>query len=188
MGSRRVAALVVALGAAWFPAQARSPQIVTATAKTVVQLRGYASLEPVPRARRFDLAVVAAVKPGYHLNAHTVRHPYLIPTELDADLPAGFRLEQISYPPGELLKLSFSPEKLLVYTGSVTLRARVAVSGDAPLGLQKLPLVVRYQACNERMCLPPVKLPVTVEVRVVPSGTPARPAHPEIFGSARSSR
>jgi Thiol:disulfide interchange protein DsbD, N-terminal len=188
MGIGRVAALLGALGAAWLPAVAGSPQLATATAKTIVQPRGYASLEAVPRGRTFELAVVAAVKRGYHINAHKIRDPYLIPTELVAKPPAGFRVEEISYPPGEWLKLSFSPERLLVYTGSVTLRVRVAALDDAPLGLEKLPLVLRYQACNDQMCLPPVNLPVVVEVRVASAGTAVRPAHPEIFGSAKPAR
>lgn len=188
MSARWAAVFLLALGAAGLPASAASPQLATATARTVVAPRAYVSLKAVPRGRTFDLAVVAAIKRGYHINAHQVRNRYLIPTELQTDFPAGFSAREISYPPGKLLRFSFSPEPLSVYAGRVTLRVRVDVLGDAPLGPRKLPVALRYQACNDRICLPPVKLPVVVEVRVVPAGTAVRPAHPEIFNSGKPPR
>jgi Thiol:disulfide interchange protein DsbD, N-terminal len=177
----RAATILLALGIAWVPAPVASGQLATATARTVVEPRSYLSLDAAPRGRTFDLAVVATIKRGYHINAHQLRNRYLIPTELEADFPAGFRVREITYPPGKLLKFPFAPEGLRVYTGNVTLRARVAVLEDAPLGTRKLPVELRYQACNSQMCLPPVKIPVVVEVRVVPAGTAVRPVHPEIF-------
>jgi Thiol:disulfide interchange protein DsbD, N-terminal len=184
----RVATLLLALGIAWLPAPGGSPQLATATARTVVEPRAYISLEEVPRGRTFDLAVVASIKRGYHINAHQLRNRYLIPTELEAHFPASFHVREISYPAGKLMKFPFAPEGLRVYTGRVTLRARVAALEDAPLGPQKLPVTLRYQACNDQLCLPPVKLPVAVEVRVVPAGTAVRPAHPEIFHPRQPAR
>jgi len=177
------AMLLLTLATVGLPASAASPQLATATARTVVAPHAYVSLEAVPRGRTFDLAVVAAIKRGYHINAHQVRSRYLIATEMETHFPAGFRAREISYPPGRLLKFSFSPEPLSVYTDSVTFRVRVDVLDDAPLGLWKLPIELRYQACNDRICLPPVKLPVVAEVRVTPVGTAARRTHSEIFKS-----
>jgi Thiol:disulfide interchange protein DsbD, N-terminal len=185
---RRAATLLLVLGTAGLPALAAPPQLATATARTVVEARAYASLDAVPRGRTFDLAVVAAIKRGYHINAHQLHNPYLIPTALETDFPAGFHVREISYPPGKLLKFSFAPEGLSVYTGRVTLRVRVAVLDGAPLGPRKLPVALRYQACNDQMCLPPVKLPLVVEVRVVPAGTAVRSVHPEIFNPGKPSR
>ncbi|MFZ3218116.1 MAG: protein-disulfide reductase DsbD domain-containing protein, partial [Candidatus Acidiferrales bacterium] len=86
------------------------------------------------------------------------------------------------YPPGRLEKFSFSPDKGLdVYSGSVTLKLRLAAHNDAPIGAVTFPVTLRYQACNDTTCLPPVKVPVDVRVDVAAAGTQARTLHPEIF-------
>ncbi len=149
--------------------------------ETIVKPRAYLSLEPVPRGRAFEIAVVAEVLPGFHINANKVLQDYLIPTTLEGDLPRGFRRIAISYPPGQLLNFSFADEKLLVYEGRVTLRMKIEAAADAPLGAQTLPLVLRYQACNDSACLPPARIPVPIELEVAPAGAKARPANPAIF-------
>ncbi len=143
----------------------------------------YVSLAPVPRGRTFDLAVVARIRPGFHINAHEASADYLIPTTLEASLPLGFRTLETIYPPGIPKKFEFSDVKLSVYEGSVTLRMRLLASAETPLGPQKLPLLLRYQACSEEACLPPVKIPVTAELEIAPAGAQARLANPAIFHS-----
>jgi len=150
-------------------------------ASAVVEPHAYASLEPVPRGRVFEIAVVARIRPGFHLNAHEVSQDYLIPTQLEAALPAGFRLRETRYPPGVLRKFRFSPAKLSVYTGSVVLRMRLEALSAAPLGRRELPLALSYQACNEEACFPPVKVPVSAEIEIAPAGAAARAAHASLF-------
>ncbi len=163
------------------PSQVTAQSTPLPRANTVVSPRAYVSLQPVPRGRTFELGVVAKIRPGFHINAHEVLEDYLIPTALEAELPAGFRALDTVYPPGVLRKLKFSPTQLSVYEDSVTLRMKLQAQPDAPLGPNKLPLTLRYQACSEEACLPPVKLPVTAELQIAPAGAPARPANPDIF-------
>ncbi|HEV2388667.1 MAG TPA: protein-disulfide reductase DsbD domain-containing protein [Candidatus Acidoferrales bacterium] len=176
---RWLAALTLAgLAAGTWSASAQSGP---ALARSVVQAEAFASLEPVPRGRTFDIAVVAEIKPAYHINAHKVLDEFLIPTEIEPQFPAGLRVVSTDYPAGELRKFSFSPDKLAVYSGKVTLRLKVEAGAAAPLGPRDLPLELRYQACNDSMCLPPVKLPVSVHIVVAKAGTLAKPVHPEVF-------
>ncbi len=165
---------------------ARASQLPRAS--EVVEPHAYASLEPVPRGRAFELAVVAKIRPGFHINAHEVSQDYLIPTQLETQLPPGLRDLGTVYPRAALRAFSFSPVKLSVYENSVTLRMRLQAAPDAPLGAQKLNLTLHYQACNQEACLPPVKLPVTAELEIAPAGTAARPAHPEVFQEPAQSR
>ncbi len=166
-----IVGLIPAAGAQTGPQMARS----------VVSSRSHVSLQPVPRGRAFDVAVVAKIQSAYHINAHKVLEEYLIPTEIEAKAPAGFRLLSTQYPAGELRQFSFSKRKLAVYTGSVILRLRFLAERDAPLGALELPLTLRYQACNNTMCLPPVEVPVSVHVTVAEAGSRARAIHPELF-------
>lgn len=152
-------------------------------ANTLVTPSAYVSLEPVPRGRTFEIAVVLKVREGFHINAHEVSGEYLIPTEISAELPAGFRAAEVTYPKGSLRKFDFSEDQLNVYEGSVTVRMKVAALVSAPLGQQDLALKLRYQACNQEACFPPVNLPVSVLLQVAERGAAAHLAHPEIFSS-----
>jgi len=153
-------------------------------ATSVLQPQAYVSLQPVPRGRSFQVAVVAKISPGFHINAHVPSEDYLIPTKITADLPPGVFLVESTYPRGVMRAFRFSKTQLRVYEGSFTVMMKLRTSGTAPTGPQKLPLTVAYQACNQDACLPPTKIPVTAELEIAPVDAAARPAHPEIFSAA----
>ena len=156
------------------------------SASSIVKARSFVSLEPVPRGKEFQIAVVAEIRSGYHVNSHKPSDAYLIATTLTPQLPAGFQVLDTIYPAGRQEKFSFSPDKPLdVYTGSVTFRLRLAAHNDAPVGAVGFPVTLRYQACNDTTCLPPVKIPVDVRVDVAAAGSAAHAVHPEIFAAAK---
>lgn len=174
-----VAAAAIALSAACVPpARGQSAQ---QQAKSIAQAQAYASLQPVPRLRPFEVAIVAHIRPNYHINAHKTLDPYLIPTSIEPHFPPGYRVLSTDYPEGELVQFSFSKDKLAVYTGQVTVKMKVEAGANAPLGPQDLSLAFHYQACNNVMCLPPVTVPVALQLTVAKAGTAAKAAHPEIF-------
>jgi len=155
------------------------------SASSVVKTKVYTSLDPVPRGKEFQVAVVVDIQNGYHMNSHKPLDSYLIPTTLTPQLPAGITLADTVYPPGKNLKFPFSPDKPLnVYTERVTLRLRLSAGDSAVLGDASIPVTLRYQACNNSACLPPVKIPLTVEVKIAAAGTKSKTMHPEIFAAS----
>jgi DsbC/DsbD-like thiol-disulfide interchange protein len=173
---RRLFALLLAAAFGIAPAISRG-QIPAA--KDVVASSAYTSFDPVARGHEFQIAVVLKIRDGYHINARKPTLDYLIPTDLKVDLPPGFKASEVSYPDGTLKSFSFSKtEKLNVYTGTVILRLRVTALPDAPFGAQHIPLKLRYQACSESVCLPPVKQDVDTAFAVATTG---KTAHEEFF-------
>jgi cytochrome c biogenesis DsbD-like protein len=165
--------------AAGFPVQASSNP---PSASTVVKPHIFVSLDPVPRGEEFKVAVVADIASGFHVNSHRPTDEYLIATTLKPELPAGFKLIDTIYPKGKLEKFAFSPEHPLdVYSESVTLVLRLSAKPTAVLGLTEIPMTLRYQACNNSTCLPPVKLPLTAEFNLAEEGATPKEVHPEIF-------
>src|SRR5580704_8790113 len=151
----------------------------------VVKPQTYVSLEPVPRGKTFDVAVVVEIARGFHMNSHKPTDPYLIATTLTPELPAGFDLVDTIYPDGHQENFAFSPKKPLdVYTGKVTLRLKLSAHADAALGRVTIPITLRYQACNDTTCLQPVKIPVDARFQVAAAGTKSHAAHAEIFSAA----
>ena len=190
MNARRMFVfLVLAMGASVFGLRGRTAvaaqeSAVVPSAASIVKARSFVSLEPVPRGKEFQAAVVAEIRGGYHVNSHKPTDEYLIATTLTPQLPAGFRLVDTIYPVGRQEKFSFSPEKPLdVYTGSVTIKLKLVAEGGAAIGAVSIPAILRYQACNDTTCLPPVKIPVDVRVVVGAAGAAAHALHPEIFSA-----
>ena len=156
------------------------PQIPSG--REVVSPSAYVSLEPVGRGSSFQLAVVLKIRPGFHINARKPSADYLIPTDLHANLPAGFKSAgEISYPKGELRTFAFTKTPLNVYEDKVVLRVPLTARSDAPVGPQHISLTLRYQACSNEVCLPPVTLDVDAPVTVAASAATSRHAHPELF-------
>ncbi len=154
-------------------------------AAAVVKPQAYVSLDPVPRGKAFEAAVVVDIARGFHMNSHKPTDEYLIPTTITPQPPSGIKLVDTVYPEGRLEKFAFSPTKPLdVYTGSVTLKLKLLAQAGAPLGPATIPVVLRYQACNNAACLPPVKVPVDVQLKISAAGTAARAVHPEVFSAS----
>ena len=164
-------------------------QHIAPKASSVVKPQIFASLDPIPRGREFQIAVVIEIARGYHMNSHHPSDAYLIPTTLTPQLPAGFQLVDTIYPDGHLQKFSFSPDKPLdVYSGSVTVKLKLQAQASAPLGPISIPMTLRYQACNDSTCLPPVRLPVDAKLVVGSADAKTQAAHPEIFGRQPSTK
>ena len=150
---------------------------------SVAKPHAYVSLDEVPAGHPFEVAIVVDILTGYHMNSHTPSEEYLIPTGVTLAPMPGFREMGATYPEGQMLQFDFSKEKLSVYSGSVTIRVKLAADASAALGEATLPFTLRFQACNMSACLPPAKVPVPVKLKVVAADAKPHPAHPEIFKS-----
>src|SRR6267143_514826 len=149
--------------------------------RDVVKPEIYTSLDPAARGSSFQIAVVMKIRPGFHVNAREKSEDYLIATDLKAALPAGFSSGEVSYPKGKLEKFAFSKTPLNVYQDTVILRMPITALANAPLGEQHVPLKLRYQACSNELCLPPVTVTLDATLNVAASASAAKPAHAEIF-------
>src|SRR6266700_2812585 len=83
----RFIARIVFLALAVLTANASAQDKAFPPAASVLQPQAYVSLQPVPRGRSFEIAVVSKITPGFHVNAHEPSEEYLIPTKVTADLP-----------------------------------------------------------------------------------------------------
>jgi hypothetical protein len=153
--------------------------------KDVVAPTAFASYDPVARGKEFQIAVVMKIRDGFHVNARKKSAEYLIATDLKTDGATGFKIGDVTYPEGELRTFTFSKTPLNVYEKTIVLKMAVTALPDAPTGEQHIPLKLKYQACNNEVCLPPVTLPVDAVVNVTASASAAHAAHLEVFQAPR---
>ena len=180
----RMFARVAFVGLAVLALNASAQDSAYPPAASVLQPQAYVSLQPVPRGRSFEIAVVAKISPGFHINAHVPSEDYLIPTKILADLSPGVFLVETTYPRGVMRAFRFSKTPLRVYEGSFTVLMKLRANGSAPVGPQKIGLTVGYQACNQDACLPPTKVSLTADLEIAAVDAPTHPVHADIFSAA----
>ena len=96
---------------------------------------------------------------GYHVNSHTPKSDFLIPTVVTLQPVAGVKTGELEYPHGSPYSFSFDPgTKLDVYAGSFIVKVPVVASA----GEHTLEGTLKYQACDNASCYPPRTVPVKV--------------------------
>lgn len=170
IGALLAAALCATAGWAQFgaPAADGAPLrlekvVLTGAADRTAYLPG----ETVQVAARLDIAA------GWHLQAHVPTYDYLIPTTLAIAAPADWPAAEVEYPAPSRYKFAFAEDELDVLEGRQRIVARIVVPSAAATGPVRLELHLRYQACDDRQCLPPVETSANVDFAVGPGGEPA---------------
>jgi suppressor for copper-sensitivity B len=118
------------------------------------------------------VAALVTIENGWHVNSHKPSFEYLIPTVLDLELPAGWPQETVQYPAAKMKTFSFEPHPLAVYDGDVVMVASFQLPKGVKAGSYPLRASLRYQACNDSQCLPPVTAEAKIDVKVGPGGQP----------------
>jgi hypothetical protein len=148
------AALVLAAGLA---AQTPSRSIVKPAEVEFL----YPEQVNVPAGLASKVVLHFRVGEGLHINSHTPREDFLIPTTFLIPESSGVRLNGAEFPAGSDLALPSDPaNKLSVYTGEFSIDARIVAAKGDHLVEGKL----HYQACNNSICLPPKTVTVAIDV------------------------
>ncbi len=107
----------------------------------------------------------AKIEPGWHLYSLTTPRPPIATTAVLAESPAvaGFKV----YQPKAIVKLdpSFNVNTE-TFGEEVTFLFEIELKKDAPAGPAELTAQVRYQCCNDTMCLPPKRKTAAATINV----------------------
>ena len=108
----------------------------------------------------------ARMREGYHCNSNTPSDEYLIPLKLTWT-PGPLQVAAIKYPKPEMEKFAFSEKALSIYSGQFDIVTDFKIPADAKPGQTTITGKVKYQACDDRSCMPPktldVQFPIIVE-------------------------
>jgi thiol:disulfide interchange protein DsbD len=91
---------------------------------------------------------------------------FLIATKLDVETPAGMKVGAIVYPRALMRNLKFSKSKVAVYEGRTTIRFPITVPANYSGGSGEIKGKLRFQACNDESCFPPVTREVKMWLNV----------------------
>jgi hypothetical protein len=112
-----------------------------------------------------NLDLTVQVKQGFHVNSTTPVDEYLIPLRLTFTGNA-LQVADVTFPKPKMQKFEFADKPMSVYEGDIRTTAKLKVPAGAPTGTQTIVGKLRYQACNDRMCLPPRTLEIKVPVEI----------------------
>jgi len=113
---------------------------------------------------RAEVVVHLSLAKGWHVNANPPALDYNIPTEVSLTAAHGITAGAPSYPAGQKEKFEFEDTPLLVYTDAADVRVPITVAANATSGT--LQGKVRFQACDNQVCLAPSSVDFKVQVTV----------------------
>jgi thiol:disulfide interchange protein DsbD len=119
----------------------------------------------VKRGETAPLKLQAELRPGFHVNSNQPADDYLIPLKLTWN-PGPLQVEQIVYPQPQSANLAFSTKPVLIFSGRFEIVTRFKTPAGAAAGPVPLTGKLRYQACNEKECLPPKTLDIKIPVSI----------------------
>lgn len=135
----------------------------------LIRINTISSFDKVNAGGQFKIAVKINIKDSWHINSDKPKEDYLIPSQVNIQIPEGFRLEKTNYPPAEEIKLGFSDTPLSAWQGEILIGSLFSVDKNISEGSYKLIINFDYQACNDMTCLPPSSVTDTLIVQVVSS-------------------
>ena len=119
--------------------------------------------------------ITVTIEEGWHINSAKPVDEYAIPTSLTLDA-ATAELAGVTYPQHKMQAFSFSNgREIAVYDGTI----QIPFTAKLKAGATAVRASLRYQACNDSVCLPPRN--ATAEFSATASGAPPSPAQSSGF-------
>ena len=122
------------------------------------------------------VALEVTLPEGLHTQSNKPRDPLLIPTTLTIDAPAGVTVDEIVWPQPIDFAQAGADQPLSVFEHKSLIGVQLALTGPAAVpGNLTVPVRLRYQACDAKMCYPPTTADVSWVITVVPASAAAAP-------------
>ena len=131
-----------------------------------VNVSGSVAPDKIKKGRVVRATVVMDIPNGLHVQSSKPLDKFLVPTKLDVETPSGMQVGPISYPRPLMRKLKFSKGAVAVYEGKAMIRFNVTVPANYSGGSGEIKGKLRFQACNDESCFPPVTREVKMWLNV----------------------
>lgn len=131
-----------------------------------VNVSGSLAPDKLKKGRVARASVVMDIPSGLHVQSSKPLDKFLVGTKLDVETPSGMKVGPISYPRALMRKLKFSKGMVAVYEGKAVIRFNVTVPANYSSGSGDIKGKLRFQACNDDACFPPVTREVKMWLNV----------------------
>ena len=131
-----------------------------------VKVSGSIAPDKIKKGRMTKASVVIDIPKGLHVQSNKPHDKYLIPTKLDVETPAGMKVGPVVYPRAVMRNLKFSKNAVAVFEGRAIVRFNVIVPANYGGSSGEIKGKLRFQACNDDACFPPVTSEVKMWLNV----------------------
>jgi thiol:disulfide interchange protein DsbD len=144
------------------------PTTMFSTPQSSDDVKTSGSLKPdkVKKGRVTQGSILVEIPSGLHIQSNKPLDKFLVATKLDVETPAGMKVGSVFYPRAVIRQLKFSKSPVSVYEGKVLIRFNVTVPSNYSGQSGDIKGKLRFQACNDDSCFPPVTREVTMWVNV----------------------
>ena len=132
------------------------PAQLYAQSSSDVQVSGSIAPDKIKKGRTVKATVVMEIPGGLHVQSNRPLDKFLVATKLDVETPSGMNVGPISYPRAAMRNLKFSKSKVAVFEGRTMIRFPITVPANYSGGSGEIKGKLRFQACNDESCFPPV--------------------------------
>lgn len=132
-----------------------------------VQVSGSINPDKITKGRSARAVVTMEIPSGLHVQSSRPLDKFLIATKLEVETPTGMKVGPISYPRALMRKLKFSKDVVAVYEGKAVIRFNVTVPANYSGGSGEIKGKLRFQACNDDSCFPPVTREVKMWLNIL---------------------
>lgn len=131
-----------------------------------ITVSGSVAPDKVKKGRITRASVVMDIPSGLHVQSSKPLDKFLVATKLDVETPSGMRVGTITYPRPVMRRLKFSKSAVAVYEGRAVIRFNVTVPANYSGGSGEIKGKLRFQACNDESCFPPLTREVKMWLNV----------------------
>ena len=131
-----------------------------------INVSGSLAPDKIKKGRIMRASVVMDIPNGLHVQSSKPLDKFLVATKLDVETPSGLQVGPISYPRALMRNLKFSKGAVAVYEGRAVMRFNVTVPANYSGGSGEIKGKLRFQACNDESCFPPVTREVKMWLNV----------------------
>ena len=142
------------------------PATLYAQSSGDVNVSGSITPDKIKKGRVVRGSVLIEIPSGLHVQSNKPLDKYLIPTKLDIETPQGMKVGPISYPRAIMRNLKFSKSAVAVYEGRAMIRFNLTVPASYSGSSGEIKGKLRFQACNDESCFPPVTREVKMWLNV----------------------
>src|SRR6476661_3123315 len=133
-----------------------SLSVVFAQTASDVNVSGNIAPDKVKKGRIARASITVDIPSGLHIQSSIPLDKFLVATKLDVETPSGMTAGPISYPRALMRKLKFSKGNVAVYEGRAVIRFNVMVPANYTGDGGDIKGKLRFQACNDESCFPPL--------------------------------
>jgi thiol:disulfide interchange protein DsbD len=136
----------------------------------IVKISLVSSQDKVHPNSKLKVALKADVEEGWHINSNKPNEDFLIKSDV-VSKNEKFPFAKIVFPEARNATLSFSDKPVSVFEENFVIGLLINIDKSLSPGNYKIPIQLKYQACNNQSCMPPTSITDTIQISVVDSNT-----------------